>query len=118
MKKLIKQVIGIDVGKNELVVSLARMYDDLRQDIGCHKVFDNSANGHLELLEWASKKIEGTLPVSYVMEATGVYHESLAYFLNDNYQVISIVLPSKISNYAKTLNIKTVTDKTASEAIA
>jgi transposase len=51
------------------------------------------------------------------MEATGVYHESLAYFLYDQECSLTIVLPSKISNYARTLDVKTVTDKTASEAI-
>ncbi len=52
------------------------------------------------------------------MEATGVYHESFAYFLNNNRYEVSIVLPNKISNYFRTLEVKTITDKTASEAIA
>ena len=51
------------------------------------------------------------------MEATGVYHESLAYFLEGKGYEVSIVLPNKISNYFRTLEVKTVTDKTASEAI-
>jgi transposase len=52
------------------------------------------------------------------MEATGVYHESLAYYLDEQGHEVSIVLPNKISNFARTLDTKTVTDKTASEAIA
>jgi transposase len=52
------------------------------------------------------------------MEATGVYHESLAYYLDEQGLKVSIVVPNKISNYARTLTVKTVTDKTASEAIA
>lgn len=52
------------------------------------------------------------------MEATGVYHESLAYYLCSTQKQISIVLPNKISNYARTLDIKTITDKSASQAIA
>ena len=52
------------------------------------------------------------------MEATGVYHESLAYYLYSIRKQVSIVLPNKISNYAKTLDIKTITDKSASQAIA
>jgi transposase len=51
------------------------------------------------------------------MEATGVYHESLAYWLADNQKVLSIVLPNKISSYARSLDIKTVTDKTAAYTI-
>ena len=52
------------------------------------------------------------------MEATGVYHESLAYYLDRKGCEVSIVLPNKISNYFRTLEVKTVTDKTASETIA
>jgi len=58
------------------------------------------------------------VPVGYVMEATGVYHESLAYHLDENQKEVSIVLPNKIGNYVRTPETKTVTDKTASEAIA
>ena len=58
------------------------------------------------------------VPVRFVMEATGVYHESLAYYLDAKGHEVSIVLPNKISNYFRTLAVKTITDKTASEAIA
>jgi transposase len=52
------------------------------------------------------------------MEATGVYHERLAYALESMNIDLSVILPNKISNYARSLDIKTVTDKTASQAIA
>jgi transposase len=51
------------------------------------------------------------------MEATGVYHEKFAYYLDDKGYDLSIVLPNKISNYMRTLETKTITDKTCSEAI-
>jgi transposase len=62
--------------------------------------------------------MDGAVPIRYVMEATGVYHEAFAYFLDDKAQEVSIILPNKISNYVRTLEVKTVTDKTAAEAIA
>jgi transposase len=46
-----------------------------------------------------------------------VYHEGLAYYLAEQDQTLSIVLPNKISNYFRTLETKTITDKTACEAI-
>jgi transposase len=64
------------------------------------------------------KLTESTVNIRYVMEATGVYHESLACYLADHELSVSIVLPNKISNYFRTLSVKTVTDKSASEAIA
>lgn len=71
----------------------------------------------------SSKKLNGMRKivkqvVGIVMEATGVYHESLAYYLNEKELEVSVILPNKISNYFRTLNVKTSTDKTASEAIA
>ena len=66
---------------------------------------------------WLNKLTDEVIPVRFVMEATGVYHEAFAYFLDENGYEISIVLPNKISNYIRTLEIKTITDKTASEAI-
>jgi transposase len=118
MKKFVKQVLGIDVAQKELVVCLGRMYDDWTPELFASKTFANSAKGFRECVKWVVKLSDSTVPVRYVMEATGVYHESLAYFLDEQQKEVSIILPNKISNYARTLNVKTVTDKTASEAIA
>jgi len=118
MKKIVKQVLGIDVAQKELVVCLGRMYEDWTPELCSHKTFANSKKGFDELVKWVKKlAIEGTA-VRYVMEATGVYHESLAYYLEAKGYEVSIVLPNKISNYIKTLEVKTITDKTASESIA
>jgi transposase len=118
MKKVIKQVLGIDVAQKELVVCLGRMHDDWTLELYAHKTFVNNEKGFSGLLEWVYKLSEEATAVRYVMEATGVYHEPLAYFLVGQALEVSIVLPNKISNYARSLTTKTVTDKTASEAIA
>jgi transposase len=118
MKKVIKQVLGIDVAQKELVVCLGRMLEDLVIELYARKTFANTAKGFEALEQWVSKLSENTLPVSYVMEATGVYHEPVAYFLKGCARKVSIVMPNKISNYMRTLDIKTVTDKTCADAIA
>ncbi len=118
MKKVIKQVAGIDVAQKELVVSMGRMYDDFELEIIAYKTFANNIKGFKAFLLWIKRFTDCEIPVRCVMEATGVYHESFAYFLDDEGQMVTIVLPNKISNYFRTLEIKTITDKTASEAIA
>lgn len=118
MRKTVKQVAGIDVAQNELVVCLARMYDDWTPDLYASKTFVNTPKGFESFIQWVKKQTDDSLPVRYVMEATGVYHESLAYWLDEQQLAVSVVLPNKISNYARTLDVKTVTDKTASQAIA
>lgn len=118
MKKIVKHSVGIDVSQKELVVSFGRMHEDWSWEIFAFKTFANNKKGFTALLSWVKQRAQPGVEVQYVMEATGVYHESLAYFLDDQGCNISIVLPNKISNYFKTLEIKTVTDKTASEVIA
>lgn len=117
MTNILKQAVGIDVAKDELVVSFGQMGQDTSINIFAYKTFPNNKKGFNDLLKWVKKIAVKELKVRYVMEATGVYHERLAYYLSDQGQEVSIVLPNKIHNYTKTLNIKTVTDKTASQAI-
>lgn len=117
MKKILKQVVGIDVAQQELVVCFGQMNDALSAELRAHKTFANSAKGFEALRAWVKKLADSEVAVRYVMEATGVYHESLAYWLEEQGDEVSIVLPNKISHYARTLTTRTVTDKTASEAI-
>jgi transposase len=117
MKKIVKQVVGIDVAQDELVVRLGRMYDDWSPELYASKTFANTVKGFESLVAWVKKLTNAETVVRYVMEATGVYHESLAYYLDENNCEVSIVLPNKISNYVRTLETKTITDKTSAEAI-
>jgi transposase len=118
MKSIVKQVVATDVAQKELVVCLGRMYDDWIPELYANKTFANTEKGFAALILWVNKLMDESIPVRYVMEATGVYHEAFAYFLDGKGVEVSIVLPNKISNYVRTLEVKTVTDKTASEAIA
>ena len=118
MREIVKQVAAIDVDQKLLVTTLGRMYDDWSPELYAQKTFANTQKGFEVFLAWVKKNTIAEVAVRFVMEATGVYHESLAYFLDDHTEEVTIVLPNKISNYMRTLETKTITDKTASEAIA
>jgi len=117
VKKFLKEVAGIDVAQKELVVSLGRLYESLDVEIIAYKVFKNTDNGIKSLIDWVADHGHNADSVRYVMEATGVYHEKLAYVLDESGFDLSVVLPNKISNFFRTLDINTITDKTASQAI-
>jgi transposase len=117
-KKVVKQVAGIDVAQKELVVTLGRMLNDFSIELFAYKVFKNTDKGILALVEWTEMLTDNEMSVRYVMEATGVYHQKFAYYLDHNKHDVSIVLPNKISNYIRTLELKTITDKSCSQAIA
>lgn len=117
-KKLLKQVVGIDVAHKELVVSLGNMDQEASTHIYAYKTFVNNEKGFTAMILWVKKHTDNDSPLRYVMEATGVYHEALAYFLSDRNYAVSIIMPNKVTNFFRTLEIKTVTDKSMSEAIA
>lgn len=117
-KKLLKQVVGIDVAHKELVVSLGSMDQEASTHIYAYKTFVNNEKGFTAMILWVKKHTDNDSPLRYVMEATGVYHEALAYFLSDRNYAVSIIMPNKVTNFFRTLEIKTVTDKSMSEAIA
>ena len=115
--EVLKQVLGVDVAKDELVVSFGVIKDDFSKEIIQFNIFENNSKGFKLLIKWVHKIKLAAQPINVVMEATGVYHQKFAYFLLDQDCKLSIVLPNKISNYARSLDIKTVTDKTSSQAI-
>lgn len=116
--KILKQVVGVDVDQKYLVVSLGRLLNTLEASIYAQKTFGNGPKGYLQLVQWVGSLTDPGVAISYVMEATGVYHEKLAYYLDQNSHTVSVVLPNKISNYFRTLDVKSINDKSSSEAIA
>src|ERR1700741_686130 len=118
MRTVVKQVLGIDVAHKELVVCLGHRFSDLEIELFAGGTFANSPKGFQSMLSWVKRIAKKEVPVEFVMEATGVYHEKLAVYLVDRAYKASVLVPNKISNYFRTLDVKTITDKTASQAIA
>jgi transposase len=116
--RVLKQVLGVDVAQKELVVTLGRLYEDLSVDLYLHRVFSNKQTGFVALEKWLKKNTTQEVQLQVVLEATGVYHQKFTYYLYDQQIPLCIVLPNKISSYIRTLENKTITDKSCSEAIA
>jgi transposase len=109
-------IIGIDVSKAKLDCLWIR---DLSAMKVKSKVQTNTPTGHQALLEWAMKQTgESVNELHFVMEATGIYHEALAYTLYDAGAQVSVVNPAKIRHYAKSLGAHTKNDKKDSVVIA
>ncbi|OAV64564.1 Transposase [Bacteroidales bacterium Barb4] len=86
----------------------------MKQVAGIDISNSNDYEGFKGFLEWSVKGVS----LKYVMEAAGCYHEDLAWFLHDNGQEVCVVLANKIKHYAKSLNVKTKTDKADAAPIA
>lgn len=115
MKKL---VVGIDISMKDFHACIKLRTENDVIKIKGTRTFENTEKGFQEFLIWALKQQKNNYSLKFVMEATGIYYENLAYFLFANDQNVSVVLANKIKNYAKSLNIKTKTDKVDSKMIA
>lgn len=100
-----KQCVGVDISKDYFDVKfLALPLEGERYKIRGSRKFSNTRKGFKEFSSWVVKKSVGEVPLTVVMEATGSYHEELAYFLNDQGIKLSVVLPNKIKAFGYSLN--------------
>jgi transposase len=106
--KTLKQSIGIDVAKDSLVCCIGSLNEGDKQTFSKTKSFTNDKSGFDQLLSWAT--FSTFEDIIFVMEATGVYYENLAYYLDAHDKKLSVLLPNKVKHFAKSLNIKTKTD--------
>ncbi|NVO86842.1 IS110 family RNA-guided transposase [Hymenobacter terrestris] len=107
----LKYVVGIDIAKDTFVACFGRI--DLHQHMSFGKeiTFANTLAGFAALLAWASKQQGVDAPCWFVVEATGVYYEELAYFLADQAQALSVLLPNKVKHFAQSTEQKSKTDQ-------
>lgn len=117
MNKKLKFCVGIDVSQKELDVCLGYIDEHQNPHFVSQRKFKNTMAALKELVKWIRKSSQSDIKIVVVMEATGVYHQDCAYHLHANNFNVSIELPNKISNYVRSLNQKTKTDKKDAEAI-
>lgn len=111
----LKLVAGSDISKDKFTSRFGKLDSKTNQTITEEKEFPNNMTGFKQFLAWIKKLVSGLkqteLPeVQFVMDATGVYYENLAYFLAENGMFVSVVLPNKIKYFIKTTNYKSKTD--------
>lgn len=110
--KMIRQSLGIDVSKDKLDVCFSSMNESHALRIQGTRTFFNTPNGWKLLVEWAKRfRKDLSVPFSVVIEATGVYHEGVSYYMKDAEFPVSVILPNTGKHFAKSLNIKSKNDK-------
>ena len=113
MKEL-KSCVGIDISKDSFEVCIKQLKGE-RSVVKATRSFQNDYPGFEKFLSWTLGKVSNPI---FVMETTGVYHEDLTHFLYSNNQKVSVVLANKMKHFAKSLNMKTKTDKADAQMIA
>lgn len=114
--------LGCDVSKDEHAVCLLRYELTTQQwEVIAHKSFANNPGGSKALLAWVNRLTKNhPAPVRCTMEATGVYYEQLALYIQEyaRHVHISVVLPSKAKSYQASRGLRNKTDKTDAFGLA
>lgn len=118
METLFRQCVGIDVAKSTFVASICRYLSNGKYEYVMAETFKNDSSGFNKLVKWIRKNSAKEYQVRIIMEATGVYYEALAYHLHGLKFHLSVLLPNKVKNYARCLNIKTKTDNVDAKIMA
>ena len=116
--KVLRQCCGIDVSMDALDVVLMTLQEDFELKIVSSGQFANTKKDIKKLMNWVKRHQLNDLPLQVVMEATGVYHEQLAYALYDNGFELAVVLPNKVANYCRSTDVRRIDDKISAKHIA
>jgi transposase len=103
-------VIGIDIGKEELVACLQQSHSgEPAQTLGSLHSVANTSAGHHKIRRWLEKQLRqqnaqqgaALAEVHVVMEATNVYWQSSAYYFHGLGCQVSVENPAQIKFFAK-----------------
>lgn len=103
-----------DISKDEFSVCLiGYTLNNQSHQVISRKEFSNRLGGHKAFLNWLRRHTPKESSLRVTMEATGVYYEPLALFLQEHAPDIhlSVVLPSKAKRYMQSRGLRSKTDK-------
>ena len=115
--EVLRQNVGIDIAKDSFVATVTALQKGQKIKHIATRKFENSNQGFVDLLVWSQGLCIPDVELNFTMEATGVYYESLAYFLDEKCCTIHVLLPNKAKKFAESLNVKSKTDKIDSKIL-
>lgn len=107
----LKYGVGIDMALEKYDVCLSLIDDKQKVTVISTSSFANNIKGFDLFQNWVHKQQKLMLPVIYLVEATGIYHEQLAWYLFEKNCSIVVILPNKAKKYKEALGIKSKNDK-------
>ncbi|MDA3890443.1 MAG: IS110 family transposase [Salinivirgaceae bacterium] len=109
--KVIRQSSGIDISMETFDAAIVHLLEDFDIKTVATKKFTNSQKGFESFYQWVEKFKYKDIEINFTMEATGVYYENLACFLNEKDETVHVVLPNKSKKFAESLGLRAKTDK-------
>jgi len=114
----LKYSVACDISKDKFDACIS-IIDKLQYvKVIATRSFDNNPSGFNAFFEWQKIKCSLKLPIVFIMEATGVYYEKLAWFLHRKGLYVSVVLPNKAKKYMQGIGLKSKNDKIDAKGLA
>ncbi|WP_020603865.1 IS110 family transposase [Spirosoma spitsbergense] len=118
MQTYLRYCVGLDISKDNLQVCLSVIDTTGRVTVKATTKVPNKPTGFSALVNWVARHRKLELPLTYLMESTGVYHEAVAWYLHQQDQSVSILLPNKAKHYLKSLGYKSKNDKIDAQGLS
>jgi transposase len=117
-KQVFKQGVGFDVSKDNVSVCFSQRETGKSFRIVSTKTFALTASGFGKIDQWLKSHHQAGIELHLLMEASGVYYEELAYFLNEAGYRVSVILPNKAKAFFKSLDYKSKNDTIDAKSLA
>jgi transposase len=114
----LKYSIGLDIGKAEFDACVSVIDDTQKVTIRSTSNFKNHPSGFIAFFSWVRRHLRENLPSHFLMEATGIYYEKLAWFLYQKDCTVSVILPNKAKKYLQGLGLKSKNDRIDAKGLA
>lgn len=116
--EFLKYGLGIDMAmeKFDACISIINKLQQVMIKAQCS--FTNNKKGFEAFIVWVNKNTKLAIPSVYLMEATGIYYEQLAWFLHNKNCSVSVVLPNKAKKYKEALGLKSKNDRIDAKGLA
>lgn len=114
----IKSGCGIDMAKDKFNCCLSTIDTNQQVRICAQSSFSNTPSGFKDFTAWVKKHSSAGLPLIFLMEATGIYYEQLAWYLHNQDCTVTVVLPNKAKKYKESMGFKSKNDKIDAQALA
>lgn len=116
--KLLKYSVGSDISKDKFDACISSIDVNQEVKVVATRGFKNTAKGIIEFYQWSITKCKQDISIVFVVEATGVYYEQLAYYLHEKRCKVSVVLPNRSKKYLSSIGVKSKNDKIDSKALS
>lgn len=114
-----KYSVGVDISKENFHACFSIRENELIKILRSG-TFSNTSAGFKKLDGWLKECLKkwGESPLKIVMEATGVYYENCAFWLNAKGYQLSVVLPNKAKKYLEAFASKSKNDKADAKGLS